>query len=217
VSSLPLLRPGIVLLLGALLAIGAMAQTNSFINHLQKAKALHKQGELSKARTHAVSARKAASSSGQRKEADSLLDDIERAIIRRQAAERLAKRLANEAAPAEATKDYANDVALDQERLSQTLLVFTRDQGGKVLEGTLSEFQCRGANPRLVVNCRGESVAIEVDEPGNILITHAGEHTEHFDFRCGKQKAQAVRVGYRPANKDGHVGFLRILEFQAQE
>jgi hypothetical protein len=207
-------RPGIVLLLSTLFAVAAMGQSSGFVNHLQRARSLHKSGELPEARKHAVSAQKSATSSKQREQANSLLHDIDNTIARHQAAARLAKRLAEEAEPAEATASHEGDVALDRERLSHTLQVFTRDHGGKVLEGTLSEFRCHGGNPRLVVMTQGKPVAVEIDDPGNILITQAGEHSDHFDFRCGKQKAQAVKVGYRPANKDGRVGFLRILEFQ---
>jgi tetratricopeptide (TPR) repeat protein len=112
--------------------------------------------------------------------------------------------------------DRSRDTAIDAERLDQTLAVFVRDRGGKVLAGTLHELRCQGAGAQLVILAQGKPVVLDLDEPGNILITRRGEHVANYDFRCGRQKPEAVHVGYLPAERAGRAGFLRILQFEAQ-
>ena len=109
--------------------------------------------------------------------------------------------------------DRSNDTAIDAERLDQTLNVFTKNRGGKVVEGTMQELRCLGTGAQLVILSSGKRLAFEIDDPSNILITRGGEHVANHDFRCGRQPAEKVHVGYAPAEKDGRIGFLRILQF----
>lgn len=109
--------------------------------------------------------------------------------------------------------DRSNDTAIDTERLEMTLTVFTRDRGGKVAEGTLHELRCLGTGAQLVILSGGKQMAFEIDEPGNILITRGGQHVANYDFRCGRQKSEKVRIGFAPAEKEGRAGLLRILQF----
>lgn len=112
----------------------------------------------------------------------------------------------------EAIGDRANDTSIDTERLDMTLTVFTRDRGGKVAEGTMHELRCLAGGAQLVILSSGKPVAVEIDEPNNILITRGGQHVANYDFRCGRQKPEKVRIGYVPAEASGRVGFLRILQ-----
>ncbi|MCW5965685.1 MAG: hypothetical protein KIT83_16730 [Bryobacterales bacterium] len=206
----------IALALHLFVPLSSYAQAESFGTHFQRAASSFREERFDHAKRSAIEARKAAANADQRQRADKLLQSIETAVLRRKAADQLANRvgLLEEDLPAAASADHSRDLSVDAERLDQTLTVFTRDQGGKVVEGTLKELQCREGNARIVVEAEGKPVTVEIDQPGDILITRAGEHTKTFDFRCGKQKPEIVKVGYRPAASDGKVGFLRILQFE---
>ena len=192
------------------------AQGSEFNQHLQRSIKSYHAENLDAAKQSALAARKAAANGDQRQRADKVLQQIETKVQRNQAAERLARRVGirEDELPSGATDDHSGDAEFDEERLDQTLSVFTRDQGGKLVEGILSEFQCRADNPRMVIESEGKPVVVEIDQPGDILVTRAGLRSSNFDFRCGKQKPERVRLGYRPALKDGRVGFLRILQFE---
>ncbi len=198
------------------LATVCPAQQDRFAAHFQKATASYKEERFDAARQAASEARKSATNADQRQRVDRLLASIDAALERHRSASQLANRvgLTKDEPSAEALADHSNDVNIDAERLGQTLAVFVRDQGGQVIEGALTEFQCRDGNPRIVVVADAKPVALEIDNPNDILITRASKHTTSFDFRCGKQKGELVRVGYRPARQDGREGFVRILQFE---
>lgn len=115
--------------------------------------------------------------------------------------------------PAESDIDRTNDTSVDSERLEMTLTVFTRDRGGKVAEGVMQELRCLDRGAQLVILSEGKRFTVEIDQPNNILITRRGQHVSDYEFRCGRQKPERVRIGYTPAEAPGRAGFLRILQF----
>ncbi|MCC6262170.1 MAG: hypothetical protein IT169_01225 [Bryobacterales bacterium] len=173
--------------------------------------------------------------STEKQRAGGVLDRVEIALARRQFADRIADEFSTgtnsavsaarggnpenatqQAATAlpEAAGGRANDNIIDNERLDMTLTVFTRDRGGRVAEGVMHELRCLAAGAQLVILSGGKPVVVGIDEPNNILITRRGRHVANYDFRCGRQKPEKVRIGYVPAEASGRVGFLRILQFE---
>jgi tetratricopeptide (TPR) repeat protein len=161
-------------------------------------------------------------------QADALLANVETALTRLHAADRVAASVGlpahqpgNADSPAASAPedpalnvDRSQDLAIDDQRINQTMEVFVRNRGGKVVEGTLKELRCAATEALLIVAAAEGPIAVAIDDPSNILITRRHQHQPNHDFRCGPQKAERVKVGYQPSVKGARVGFLRILEFE---
>ncbi len=195
---------------------------SSFEFHLAAGTAQLRASNPHEARNFAERARELAVEPTQTRQAEALLANIESAIDRLRAADRVAASVGLDATQpgadsAEALAedvDRSKDVAIDDQRLQQTLDVFVRDRGGKVVDGTLKELRCGQSEALLVVATADGSMTFAIDDPSNILITRGHQHQPNHDFRCGPQQPDRVRVGYEPAAKGPRAGFLRILEFE---
>lgn len=199
----------------------AVAEHPSFQFHLAAGTAQLRAQNPEEAKRFAERARELAAEAHERRHAEDLLENVESALDRHRAAGRVASSVGlGTANPAGASEghlqdfDRSGDVAIDEQRIDQTLAVFVRDRGGKVVEGTLKELRCGQTEAVLVIAAAEGPIAFAIDDPSNILITRGHQHRPNHDFRCGPQKAERVRVGFEPAAKGSRAGYLRILEFE---
>ncbi len=200
----------------------SVAEQPSFQFHLAAGTAQLRARNPEEAKRFAERARELAAEAAEQRQAEDLLASVDSAMDRRRAANRLASDVGLETpgssgAAAEVPPvdiDYSKDVAIDNQRISQTLAVFVRDRGGKIVEGTLKELRCGQTEALLVIAAAEGPMAFAIDDPSNILITKGHQHEANHDFRCGPQEAERVRVGFEPAAQGTRAGFLRILEFE---
>lgn len=197
------------------------AEQPSFAFHLAAGTVQLRAENPVEAKRFAERARELAAEDNERRRAEDLLSSVESAMNRRRAAARVASSVGlesrNSAVAAEAPPediDHSTDVAVDQQRIDQTLAVFVRDRGGKVAEGTLKELRCGQTEALLIIAAAEGPLAFAIDDPSNILISRGHQHEATHDFRCGPQQPEWVRVGYVPAALGTRAGFLRILEFK---
>ncbi|MBI3678880.1 MAG: tetratricopeptide repeat protein [Acidobacteria bacterium] len=87
-------------------------------------------------------------------------------------------------------------------------------QGDARAAGVLERIDCLGASARFHVRSGSTSVALFVENPGEVLLKNLSSAT--FEFRCGPQKPVAVVVRYtlQPDAKLGTAGVVTAIEFR---
>ncbi len=87
--------------------------------------------------------------------------------------------------------------------------------GLPALAGTLVELDCKGPQPKFVLQTEGGRVSFLMDDPKNVLISGLAENT--VDMNCGPQKQAAVTIQYEPApaGAAGVKGIVRAIRYEA--
>lgn len=82
------------------------------------------------------------------------------------------------------------------------------------LAGTLVELDCKGPQPKFVLQADGGRVSFLMDDPKNVLISGLTENT--VDMNCGPQKQVAVSIQYEPppAGATGVKGIVRAIRYE---
>lgn len=93
-------------------------------------------------------------------------------------------------------------------------LVNSLTAGGAVLtEAQLRDLDCSSAQPALTVQTEAGTMKILIDDPSLVSIIRDGLIADDYQFSCGAQSGESVRVGYS-SSSDGAPGvFLRLLQF----
>jgi len=87
--------------------------------------------------------------------------------------------------------------------------------GLPAIAGTLVELDCKGPQPKFVLQAEGGRVSFVMDDPKNVLISGLAENT--IDMNCGPQKPAAVTIQYEPppAGAAGVKGIVRAIRYEA--
>ena len=87
--------------------------------------------------------------------------------------------------------------------------------GLPALAGTLVELDCKGPQPKFVLQTEGGRVSFVMDDPKSVLISGLAENT--IDMNCGPQKQAAVTIQYEPApaGAAGVKGIVRAIRYEA--
>jgi hypothetical protein len=67
--------------------------------------------------------------------------------------------------------------------------------------------------PILTVEVEGTLVPIQIDDPSRISIIRDGQIADDYQFTCGVQSGETLRVGFEPSSEGGASQFLRLLQF----
>ncbi len=83
------------------------------------------------------------------------------------------------------------------------------------IAGTLVELDCKGPQPKFVLQTEGGQVSFLMDDPKNVLISGLTENT--VDMNCGPQKQVVVSIQYEPppAAATGVKGIVRAIRYEA--
>ncbi len=85
--------------------------------------------------------------------------------------------------------------------------------GTTLIEAQLKDLDCSAAPPALTVQTEAGTMKILIDNPSSISIIRDGVVAEDYQFTCGAQSGESIRVGYS-GTADGAPGiFLRLLQF----
>ncbi|MDX1979288.1 MAG: hypothetical protein SFV51_03405 [Bryobacteraceae bacterium] len=79
------------------------------------------------------------------------------------------------------------------------------------LEGALRQLDCSGEQARLHVETAGKRVVLLIRDPANVQIRNTGDAT--YEFTCGPQKGEKVKVEFAPQAAEGAVGYVVSIEF----
>lgn len=86
-------------------------------------------------------------------------------------------------------------------------------QGVTLAEAQLKNLDCATAPPALSVDTEAGTMRILIDDPASVAIIRDGAVAVDFQFTCGAQSGENIRVGYS-SSSDGSPGvFLRLLQF----
>jgi hypothetical protein len=93
-------------------------------------------------------------------------------------------------------------------------LVNSLTAGGATLsEAQLKDLDCSAAPPALTVQTEAGTMKILIDDPALVSIVRDGIVADDYQFTCGAQSGEKIRVGYS-SSADGAPGvFLRLLQF----
>jgi len=82
------------------------------------------------------------------------------------------------------------------------------------ISGTLVEFDCKGLQPKFVLQTASGRVTLLMDDPKKVVISGLPEGT--VDMNCGPQKQVAVRIQYDPPNAAslGVIGLVRAIHYE---
>lgn len=86
--------------------------------------------------------------------------------------------------------------------------------GLPAIAGTLVELDCKGSQPKFVLQTDGGRVFFLMDDPKNVLISGLQENT--VDMNCGPQKQVAVTIQYEPppAGAADVKGLVRAIHYE---
>jgi len=84
------------------------------------------------------------------------------------------------------------------------------------ISGTLVELDCKGAQPKFVLQTASGRVSFLMDDPTKVLISGLPENT--IDMNCGPQKQVAIRIQYEPptAALAGVKGIVRAIHYEPE-
>lgn len=86
-------------------------------------------------------------------------------------------------------------------------------QGATVTEAQLKNLDCSTIPPALTAQTEAGTMKILIDDPSSVVIIRDGGVAEDYQFNCGTQSGESIRVGYS-SSSDGAPGvFLRLLQF----
>ena len=82
------------------------------------------------------------------------------------------------------------------------------------IAGTLVELDCKGPQPKFVLQTDGGRVSFLMDDPKNVLISGLAENT--IDMNCGPQKQVSVSIQYEPppAAATSVKGIVRAIRYE---
>ncbi len=146
------------------------------------------------------------------------LDDQDAAAARRAAAS-TARAVAETQPPKDA--DAGNPTLQRARAQAPTPDGFTPEQAPARLDlpsvsGTLVELDCKGRQPRFVLQTAAGRVALLMDDPKSVLISGLSEGT--VDLNCGPLKQVAVWIQYAPptAAAVGVKGIVRAIHYEPE-
>lgn len=99
------------------------------------------------------------------------------------------------------------------ESVAQRLINSFTGDGAAVVEGQVSHMDCSTIPPALTVITEGGPLKVLIDDPSLVSIIRDGRIVDDYQFTCGAQSGETIRVGYA-GSSDGTPGvFLRLLQF----
>jgi hypothetical protein len=119
----------------------------------------------------------------------------------------------------QASDDRRNDAlrsrvnAPSVESVAQRLINSFTGDGAAVIEGQVGNMNCSTIPPALTVVTEGGALKVLIDDPALVSIIRDGRIVNDYQFTCGPQSGETIRVGYA-SSADGAPGvFLRLLQF----
>lgn len=101
------------------------------------------------------------------------------------------------------------------ESLAQRLINSFNGDGAAVVEGQLSNMNCSTIPPALTVITEEGALKVLIDDPALVSIIRDGRIADDYQFTCGPQSGETIRVGYAGSSDGGPGVFLRLLQFGA--
>lgn len=99
------------------------------------------------------------------------------------------------------------------ESVAQRLVNSLISEGATLSVAQLTNLDCSAAPPALSVQTELGGMKILIDAPSSVSIVRDGRIVDDYQFTCGTQSGETIRVGY-VGSSDGAPGvFLRLLQF----
>lgn len=99
------------------------------------------------------------------------------------------------------------------ESVAQRLVNSLISEGATLSVAQLTNLDCSAAPPALSVQTELGAMKILIDAPSLVSIVRDGRIVDDYQFTCGTQSGETIRVGY-VGSSDGAPGvFLRLLQF----
>lgn len=109
--------------------------------------------------------------------------------------------------------DGSPNSAGEAESVAQRVVNRVTAGGATLTEAQLKDLDCSSAAPVLTVETEAGTMKIQIDNPSFVQIIRDGIVAEDYQFTCGAQSGETIRVGYS-SSADGAPGvFLRLLQF----